>query len=204
MMGQDFYKEKAKEGDDAPGTMKFLEKESENEIKFVSLTSGTAYTAILPVGYTSLAVDLPQDTYQLLINGEAWSFLPDEAYWATTDGSTTNNGIKKIVYGMETVDQTGEYAKYEKTLSWGDHFTIHNSFGKPSANFAVGTGVNFFDAVAYRGNIEPEPVPTPEPEPTPTPNTGPVVPFFPAEELDEDDVPLALGSLSNQLGECFD
>lgn len=47
-------------------------------------------------------------------------------------------------------------------------------------------------------------VPVPDPDPDPTPD-NPGIPEGPVpEEIDEDEVPLAAGSLTNQLGECFD
>ena len=219
----DIFKEQDKVGDDNPGQMDFLNKADDNIISFVSLTAGEdaePLNVTLPKGYTTLAVSLPADTYQILVNGTPWSFLPDEGYQAITDGSKTNEGKEKWVYGEKgTVVTEGKYAKHDEKdnqfYPWkqtSDLVTFRYAFGKPSANFVVGPGINYFDAVAYRGKIEPEPVPTPDPEPTPdptpaptpTPTPDPVGPFFPAEEIEEDDVPLALGSLSNQLGECFD
>lgn len=100
-------------------------------------------------------------------------------------------------YGIWEVDQNGReegiigmtYGSYELRL-------VQTRHGDSGDNDAEIDDDNWTDEVSVINTY----FPVPDPDPTPVPDG----PFFPAEEIDEDEVPLALGSLTNQLGECFD
>ena len=104
-------------------------------------------------------------------------------------------------YGVWEVDQNGRnegiigmtFGSYELRL-------VRTQHGDTGDNDAEISDDNWTDYVSVINTYFPIPDPDPDPTPTPFPDD----PYFPAEEIEEDDVPLALGSLSNQLGECFD
>ena len=110
-------------------------------------------------------------------------------------------------YGVWEVDQNGRnegiigmtFGSYELRLVR----TLHGDTGDNDAEISDDNWTDYVSVINTYFPI-PDPDPDPTPTPAPTPTQDPVGPFFPAEEIEEDDVPLALGSLSNQLGECFD
>ena len=105
-------------------------------------------------------------------------------------------------YGIWEVDKNGRdegiigmtFGSYELRL-------VETRHGTSGDNDAEIDDDNWTDEVSVINTYFPVPDPDPTPDPTPVP-VGPGGPL--PEEIDEDEVPLAMGSLTNQLGECFD
>ena len=101
-------------------------------------------------------------------------------------------------YGIWEVDKNGRdegiigmsFGSYELRL-------VETRHGDAGDNDAEIDDDNWTDEVSVINTYFP--IPDPDPTPVPAGPGGPV-----PEEIDEDEVPLAAGSLTNQLGECFD
>ncbi len=138
----------------------------EHDIELTNLRTGETTSFVLPKGYTSFATSLEAGEYKLTVDGseQSWSYLEGKGYNAVTDGAVT--GLSQLVYGDEEIENAE--INYEQTYQTygnnGDSVTVRYAFGNPSANFIVGKGVNNFDAIAIRENVEPVAPADPEPE----------------------------------------
>ena len=124
----------------------------------VSISNGAApLTVYVPAGYTCVAATVEPGAYQVTVNGKTQSSLESIAYSAKTDGAVTQK--ESTAYEGGSHAEGGRYAEYDHSYqpynSKSDTVTIQYTFGDPSANFVVSSGVNSFDAVAYRPSVLP-------------------------------------------------
>lgn len=113
--------------------------------------AGETYTVRMPAGYTCMAATVQPGTYAVTVDGKVQSSLESIA-WSAESGNGTAYASGE--------HRDGAYANYDLTYQpWSDktgyEATVRYTFGQPSADFPAASGVNSFDAVAYRPAVEP-------------------------------------------------